>query len=415
MEHTVLIIGGGAAGLAAAVSASRAGAKALLMERLDRVGKKILATGNGRCNVMNAGPLNYPGGEAFARQALTHFPPESLKGFFSSLGVPLREEEAGRVYPASGQASSVLDGLRLALSGEAVQIVTGAEVFQLEKSGGIFTAHTSAGAFQARRAIVCGGGRAAPKLGSNGSCYPILARLGHPSSPARPALSPLKTDPAPIRGLAGVRVKGAATLKRRGKAIARQAGEFLFTEYGVSGVAAMQLARYAQEGDTVLHLDFSPALALPAGEVPGWLFNRREQMAFRTLEQFFLGAFHPRVGLALIKAAGLAPLSRQAGGLKEEEVRLMARLIQDFPLAVTGVKGFDAAQVTWGGADPFLFDPATMESLRVPGLYAAGEVLDVDGDCGGFNLMFAFASGALAGASAGGRPYRADSSARRYV
>lgn len=400
MGNTVLVIGGGAAGLSACVAIIRAGGKAILLERMDRIGKKILATGNGRCNVMNVGVLRYPGGQDFASQVLAELPPQALEAFFLSLGIPLRKEDEGRVYPASGHAASVLDAFALAVQ-ENVTIITGAEVTRLEKTKSGFIAHTKGQVFHGNKVIICGGGKAAPKLGSNGSCYKLLTALGHPCTPLRPALTQLETDTAPIRGLSGIRFKGSAYLSIKDKVIARQQGEFLFTDYGVSGVAAMQLARDAQEKGTILHLDLSPALSLSKKQVAPWLLKRHDMLPLRALEQFFVGAFQPRLGVAILRQAGIAPLSRQVNTLTQHELGRLHNVITNFELAVTGVKGFDSAQITWGGIDPYGFNPATMESLLAKGVYAAGEILDVDGDCGGFNLMFAFASGILAGQAAG--------------
>jgi predicted Rossmann fold flavoprotein len=395
---TVLIIGGGAAGLAAAVCAARQGAHVTILEKMDRVGKKILATGNGRCNLLNAGPLRYHGGEAFARAVLSHADARRVSAFFESLGLSLREEEEGRVYPASGQASSVLDVLRMGCARHGVETVCGAAVSHIEKRPEGWSAFAGGAEYKADALIVTGGGKAAPKLGSDGSAYALLTSQGHRLTTPRPALTQLKTETGPIRGLAGIRAQAELTLTREGKTLAREQGEILFTEYGVSGVAAMQLARDAM--GTVLHIDLLPAIHIEASDVLPGLLARVELFSGFPLEQYFTGWLPSRLGMALLKQANIGPLSRLCSTLSRQEISALAALLSDFSLAVTGVQGFDSAQVTAGGIDTVGFDPASLASRLAPGLFAAGEVLHVDGDCGGFNLLFAWASGMLAGEAA---------------
>lgn len=397
---TVIVIGGGAAGLAAAICAARQGAHVTLLEKMDRVGKKILATGNGRCNLLNAGPLRYPGGAAFAQAVLSHADARRVSAFFESLGLSLREEEEGRVYPASGQASSVLDVLRISCLRHGVQTVCGAAVSRIEKRPEGWSAFANGMEYDADALIVTGGGKAAPKLGSDGSAYALLTSQGHRLIPPRPALTQLKTEAGPIRGLAGIRARAGLWLTREGKTLAHEQGEILFTEYGVSGVAAMQLARDA--AGAVLHIDLRPAIHIESSGVLPGLVLRAELFSGFPLEQYFTGWLPSRLGMALLKKAGIGPLSRPCSTLAKQEISALAALLADFPLAITGVQGFESAQVTAGGVDTADFDPLTLASCLAPGLYAAGEVLDVDGDCGGFNLLFAWSSGMLAGEGAAG-------------
>ncbi len=400
-EGRVLVAGGGAAGLTAAVCAARQGARVTLLEKMDRVGKKILATGNGRCNLWNTGPLCYPGGEAFAKAVLSHADINRVAGFFDSLGLSLREEEEHRVYPASGLASSVLDVLRLGCDRHNVQTVCGAAVTRLEKCSGGWAAFAGDVRYEADAVIVAGGGKASPKLGSDGSTYALLTAQGHRLVKPRPALTQLRTETEPIRGLNGIRAAAEVSLIRDGRMLAKEQGEILFTEYGISGVAAMQLARDAEK--SVLHINLLPAIHIGREELADRLQSRAMLFESAPLEQFFLGWLHARLGMALFKRAGIGPLSRLCGSLAGAELSVLAGLIADFPLAVTGINGFENAQVTAGGIDTKEFDPATMASRLAPGLYAAGEVLDVDGGCGGFNLLFAWASGILAGTNAAER------------
>jgi predicted Rossmann fold flavoprotein len=398
-QKSVLVIGGGAAGLTAAVCAARQGAKVTVLEKMDRVGKKILATGNGRCNIMNLGPLRYHGGEAFAKEVLTYADVHRVAAFFESLGLTLREEEEGRVYPASGLASSVLDVLRLGCARHNVEVVCGAPGSRIEKRDGGWTAFAGDKQYLADAVIIAGGGKAAPKLGSDGSVYALLTSQGHRLIPPKPAITQLKTETEPIRGLSGIRAQAEVWLTRNNEILNREKGEILFTEYGVSGVAAMQLARDA--AGTTLHISLLPAVNIEETDLFPALLRRAELFFDVPLEQFFSGWLHARLGMALLKRAGIGLLSRPCSSLSSREISALAALISDFPLAITGVQGFDSAQVTAGGIDTNGFDPNTMASRLAPGLYAAGEVLDVDGDCGGFNLLFAWASGILAGEHAG--------------
>ena len=394
----VIVIGGGPAGMAAAIAAARRGEDTLLVERLDRVGKKLLATGNGRCNLMNRSAPAYPGGETFARQVLDRCGEKELESFFHSLGLRLRTEDMGRVYPASGQSASVLDALRMALAREGVALRVASPVQRLEKRGGSLLLSLPNETLRSSRVIVAGGGKAQPKLGSDGSCYALLSGMGHTLRRPFPALTQVETDTAPLRGLSGIRVKAEAWVTQKGRELHRTQGEALFADYGLSGVCIMQLARFAQGRDACLHLNLLPAMGLNStAEFATELTQRRAHWSDASLEQLFTGLCVARLGAALLRCAGIGPLSRPVASLTGQEIKSLAALVADFALPVRSVKGFDSAQVTAGGIVWEEFSPDNLVSRLCPGLYAAGEVLDVDGDCGGFNLMFAFASGLLAG------------------
>lgn len=398
MTRTV-IVGGGPAGMSAAIAAARRGESVLLLERLDRVGKKLLATGNGRCNLMNRSAPAYPGGTAFARQVLASCGIQELEAFFHTLGLRLRTEDMGRVYPASGQAATVLDALRLELSRSGVELCPASPVSAITPSGRGFSLAVPEGNLHADRVIVAGGGRAQPKLGSDGSAYALLTGLGHRLRKPFPALTQIETDTAPLRGLSGIRVRTEAWITRGSQELHRTQGEALFADYGMSGVCIMQLARFAQGRGTQLHLNLLPALGMSsADELLCELRLRRKHWLF-PLDQLLTGLCVPRLGAALLRQAGIGPLSRPITSLRGEELHALASIVCDFALDVCGVKGFDSAQVSAGGIAWEDFIPETLASRLIPRLHAAGEVLDVDGDCGGYNLMFAFASGLLAGSN----------------
>lgn len=396
---TVIIIGGGAAGMAAAIAAASCGDSVTVLERMDRVGKKILATGNGRCNLMNTGEWRFPGGSEMAKVVLEHCGVQEQTRFWRHIGLRMRQEDGGRVYPISGMASTVLDALRFAMDAMGVEIVTGVHVSGLFKARRGWTVMACEQKWKADRVIVAGGGCAQPKLGSDGSVWPLLTALGHRLVAPRPALTQIITDTAPIKGLGGIRIRTALRLTRQGREVYREAGELLFADYGVTGVCVMQCARYAEAGD-VLHIDLVKAMGFDmADDFKQELHRRRKLWGNTRLQADLLtGLCVPKLAQALFAASGMSGVQRFAcGQLTTADIERLVAKVADFPLTVKGVKGFDSAQVTAGGIAAADFNPDTLESRLAPGVHAAGEVLDVDGDCGGFNLMFAFGSGILAG------------------
>ena len=404
---SVIIIGGGAAGMTAAIAAAMCGDRVTVLERMDRVGKKILATGNGRCNLMNTGELRYPGGNDFAQQVLARMGAREQQAFWETLGLRLRQEDGGRVYPVSNAASSVLDTLRQTMRLLNVDVVTEAEVDGLSQSrkGWLVTAGDRR--WTAQRVIVAGGGCAQPKLGSNGSAWPLLTGLGHKMARPEPALTQIITDTAPIRGLSGIRVRCGVCVTEGKREKYRESGELLFADYGVSGVCVMQCARFAAPGD-IFHIDLTRAMGLNgAKELRKELdrrFNSWAGSPQMTKLDLLTGLCVPKLAIALMRGAGIEkPQEQPASSVTPAQLDRLAQLAADFCLTVKGVKGFDSAQVTAGGVRTDAFDPATLASRLAPGVHAAGEVLDVDGDCGGYNLMFAFGSGLLAGLN--GRPH----------
>ena len=398
MFYDALIIGGGASGLIAACALARRGRRVVLLEKQDRVGRKLLSTGNGRCNLTNlrAGAGDYHGAVAAARAALRAWPPRKVVAFFDELGIPCAADEAGRVYPASRQAASVLDALRLGCDEAGVDTRTAFRVSRLSRSGDAFEARAEDGrAVRARCALVCTGGLAAPKLGACGDGYRLLEGFGHAVAPRFPAIAALKTPPEAVRGLKGIRAEGEIALTRDGVPVRVEAGELLFSEAGVSGIAAMQLARRANEilragGRCAARLDF-----MPGQDIAAALARRAEQLPRRTMEDFLNGIVPRRLGQALAKAAGLE-LALPASALTPARIAALAEVVGGWTLPIVGTQGFDQAQVTAGGASLKDFDTRCMQSLRAPGLFAAGEVLDVDGDCGGFNLQWAWSSALMA-------------------
>ena len=401
----VLVLGGGAAGLAAGIAAARAGARVCLVEKLPRVGKRLLATGNGRCNLTNTGAraADYFGDGAFAAGALARFSPEAVRAFFREIGLESREEYGGRVFPRSNQAAAVVDALRLAFAEAGGETVADFAAIALEPQRGGFCARAADGRTVWGKSAVCAlGGMAAPALGGSDSGLKLMRALGHRLVPCAPALVQIKTPPEAVRALKGIRVEGQARAYVEGREAARAAGEILFADYGVSGPAVMQVSRPLSYALAEKRRAEIAVCALPE-EGPGFLRARRERLASRPLEDFLTGFVPKRLGQVLLKNAGIAPLSRPAGSLAAGELSALEALLFEWRLPVLGTAGYANAQVMAGGLDTRDFDPRTLQSRKVPGLFAAGEILNVDGGCGGYNLQWAWASGLLAGSEAAKR------------
>lgn len=394
------IIGGGAAGMMAALTAAEwMDGHVVLLERQPRLGRKLLATGNGRCNLSNLNcALRHYHGQTpeFARPALESFGVSDTLAYFRRLGLLCRAEPGGRVYPLSDQANSVLDTLRLALEQFGVEVRTGCEVTALAPCSGGFTLTTPEGNCFADKVIVTAGGAAAPKLGGSSGGYQLLRPLGHRCTKLYPSLVQLRTDTTFTRALKGVRADAQATLYRGKEVLARQQGEVQFTDYGVSGPVIFDLSRAAVTGAAppVLELDLVPPLS--QGELVDLLAEKQRLLPGLTLENLLTGVLHNRLGRTVLRYGG-RKLTQDVASLSRRDLAAIARNCKAFRLDITGNTGLEHAQVTAGGLRTDAFEPATLESRRCPGLYAAGEVLDIDGDCGGFNLQWAWSSGHLAG------------------
>ena len=395
----VLVIGGGAAGMMAALTARQGGHAVTLLERQARVGRKLLATGNGRCNLTNLQltPANYHGETPdFAAYALSRFDVDTTLAFFRGLGLLTVAEPGGRVYPLSDQAGSVVDVLRFALDEAGVATRPAFEVTDLRKTKRGFAVSSAEETLTAEKVILCAGGLAGGKLGGSMNGYQLLESLGHRRTALYPALVQVKTDPTFVRSLKGVRADAAVSLRRGKSVLAESRGEVQFTDFGVSGPAVFEVSRAAAagKGGLPLHLDLLRSLNL--GETAALLRRRRAAMPHLTTENLLTGVLHNRLGRTLVRNAGY-DLTTPLPELAEADLQAIAAAVHDFALPVQGTLGFDGAQVTAGGIRTAEFDPQTLQSRLVPGLYAAGEVLDIDGDCGGYNLQWAWSSGNLAG------------------
>ena len=398
------IIGGGASGMAAALSAAKKeDAQVMLLERQARVGRKLLATGNGRCNLTNlhAAVGGYHGNAPeFARYAIEMFPPEKTLDWFRSLGLLTLAEDSGRVYPYSDQANSVVDVLRFALEKPNIQVKLGFEVEKVKKTASGFLVQSRGEGVECNRLIIACGGLAGTKLGGSMSGYKLLRSLGHGCTKLRPTLVQLKSGWRGAAALKGVRANCRAAVVHDGKVTAESEGQLQFTEYGLSGPVIFELSRDVCQGggDWLCRLDFLPEMDGKA--LISELEKRRNTVL--PVSELLTGILHNRLGRVLTQSAGLT-LNGPASSLSDGELVQAARGVKCLEVSLTEPMGMDSAQVTAGGILTSQFDEKTMESRIVPGLYACGEVLDIDGDCGGYNLQWAWSSGRLAGLCAGGK------------
>ena len=392
----IMVIGGGASGMMAALTASQIESnRVLLLERQARIGRKLLATGNGRCNLtnQNASPDYYHGENVrFCNFALHEFGVADTLDLFSALGLLTVTEENGRVYPFSDSANSVLDVLRLHLEQRKnVEIITACEVTSLTRKKGRFTALAGENSYTADCVIVSAGGVAGGKLGGTDLGYKLLSSFGHSRTKLFPSLVQIKTDTAFVRSLKGVRTQAVVRYGRE-----ERTGEVQFTDYGVSGPIIFELSRTVSVGggNGTLLLDLLPGVS--ENKLNMLLADKCKALPHLTAQDLLTGILHNRLGRTVVRAAGLH-LEEACSAVPAEKLAKIAHTVKYFALPVQGVMGMDGAQVTAGGMRTEEFDEKTMESKLCRGLYACGEVLDIDGDCGGFNLQWAWSSGHLAG------------------
>ena len=403
----VLVLGGGPAGIAAAIAAARRGAAVTLIERNDRIGKKLLLTGNGKCNFTNSDlrteryDCDAP---ALMEEVLEQFPPEAMIRFLEELGVPPLVRHGTWIYPHAEQAAAVLNALRAELERLGVKIETAAPILGVRqnKKGG-FTVTTERETFSAERVVFALGGAALPKTGSDGSGAELAKRLGLKLQSLRPALCPLRSaelENAFFRASQGVRVPAALSLWVDGKKTAEESGELQLTKEGFSGISVFQLSlpagRALQNKQKVeLVLNFLPDLKADCT-----FFLRRSTQPFATtLEAYGNGLVPKNLWLALLRRAGLSA-GMSPGSLRTAELTALTEQLTAARFPILGLAAYDKAQVSAGGISLRELSPRTLGAKRIAGLYFAGEILNVTGPCGGYNLHWCFASGILAGQSA---------------
>ena len=407
MRNHVIIIGGGAAGMVAAISARRQGAFVTILERNSRVGKKILATGNGRCNFTNiqANAECYSGNNPkFVYTPLASFSVEDTLGFFEKLGIQHKVEEGGKVYPQSEQASSILDVLLYELEQSGIELICDAFVTKLSKKGSKFLIQTDNGrSYEGDRVILTTGGKAMPSSGSDGNGLDLAVKLGHHIIDLFPTLVQLMLEGSYFKRIDGVKFIGTAEIIHNNKSIFQDRGDILFTNYGISGPPILQISRVAGE---LLNQNKKPQLKVVImddmnKEQVNELIQKRIQLApGKSIEFSFVGLINKRLIPVVLLEAGINNLKDPVSSLSSAEIDSIAGVLTDWRFSIRGTKSWPSAQVTAGGIDTRQINANTMESKLVEGLYIAGEIMDIDGLCGGFNLQWAWTSGYIAGENA---------------
>ena len=402
-RYDIAIIGGGAAGLAAAISAKRTsrGLSVGIIERLPKVGKKILATGNGRCNLSNSDLSSdrYHGSCKKLLELTNRF---SVPKFFESLGVLCADDGFGRIYPHCRSAASVLDALKLETEKLGVEEICGYEVGRIElrnySGRELYAISSEKDTVTAKKVILAGGGKSQSALGSNGSMFEICRSTGIDTVLPYPALVPLRTDTALVKPLKGVRAEANVMFRANDRIIASSRGEVQFTEELLSGICVFDLSYLYEQykAGSELQLDLLPDMS--SEDVSELLKGIRSIRSQARSDDFLSGIFPYTLGAYILKRS-IPKYPKTAGNISDDKLREIAVNIKSLRFPITGTAGYERSQVTGGGIS---YNELTgkLELKKSRGMYACGEVLDIFGDCGGYNLDFAFSSGAIAGESA---------------
>ena len=403
MKTEIAVIGGGASGLMAAITAKKSGKEVVILERKDRILKKVLITGNGRCNItnVNANISNYFGKNiSSVENILNRFTPQDTMDFFNGLGIVCNEENRGKVYPLSGQASSVVDALRFEAEKLGIKIETEFYVRKIEKDGFKFKIYSEERKkIEAGRVIIAAGGQSYPELGSNGSGFELAKELGHSVTKLSPSIVQLKTEKNQVKGLQGIKTDVAVTAYGDNKKICTYDGELLFTDYGISGNVVFNISFVMPLYKNVeFEIDFMEKFDY--NELYEMLKERKKIMSHLTMENYFNGMINKKLGQFLSKVSGIEKLSKPVKDLNDSDIRKLCTVLKKYRIKILDTTGFKNAQVTAGGVSLDEVNTETLESKIVKGLYFSGEVLDVYGECGGFNLQWAWASGYIAGENA---------------
>jgi flavoprotein family protein len=403
MKTEIAVIGGGASGLMAAITAKKSGKEVIILERKDRILKKVLITGNGRCNItnVNANISNYFGKNiSSVENILNRFTPQDTMDFFNELGIVCNEENRGKVYPLSGQASSVVDALRFEAEKLGIKIETEFYVRKIEKDGFKFRIYSEdRKKIEAGRVIIAAGGQSYPELGSNGSGFELAKELGHSVTKLSPSIVQLKTEKYQVKGLQGIKTDVAVTAYGDNKKICTYDGELLFTDYGISGNVVFNISFVMPLYKNVeFEIDFMEKFDY--NELYEMLKERKRILSHLTMENYFNGMINKKLGQFLSKVSGIEKLSKPVKDLNDSDIRKLCTVLKKYRVKILETTGFKNAQVTAGGVLLDEVNTETLESKIVKGLYFSGEVLDVYGECGGFNLQWAWASGHIAGENA---------------
>lgn len=394
------IVGGGAAGMTAAITAAQSGHEVTIMEHSSRVGKKLLLTGNGRCNLTNVNQesWHYHGSDpTFADDIFQQYSHTDTLAFFTRLGIYTKNKN-GCLYPYSEQASAVLDVLRMALAHEQVSVLTDCHITHIQKNV-LFQVDTDQGRYEFEKIILATGSKAAPQTGSDGSGYVLAEKLGHQIIKPLPALVQLRSEEPYFKQLAGIRTEAKLTILCEGKKSGVEKGEVQLTNYGLSGIPTFQLSHIAakalDQGKRVeIGIDWMPDMETEES-VFVYLKNRIQNCPNKNAGELLIGMLHKNLSLLLVKLSGIKA-DRAVNTLTQEELYRLAQDIKQLCIPISAVNSFRDAQICSGGADTSQIKK-TLESKVIEGLYFAGEMIDIHGDCGGYNLQWAWSSGMLAG------------------
>ena len=407
--HDLIIVGGGASGLMAALIAKDFGIDVAIVEGNDRIGKKILVTGNGRCNITNnniTSPYNnfHSENNNFFQEALNKFTIEDTKSMFLSLGLPLTELDNGKMYPKSLQASSVIDIFRMALDDREIPLYTNCKINSINKAENftLSTNNEDYENFSCEKLILSCGGNSATKTGSDGSGYKLSKSLGHDIIETLPGIVQLKLDYPYLKALSGIKFDGAVSVLVNDEVIRTDTGEVLFTDYGISGPPILQLSSCASKAlskgsKVTIRLDMFPYESKE--DVENFFVTHFSIFNYREISSALIGIINKKLISTLLKDIGINDIHLPCGNIDWKYTNNLINKFKKWDFNCIGTNGFSNAQVTVGGINTCEVDNLTLESKLVKNLYFCGEILDVHGDCGGFNLQWAWSSGYLAAKS----------------
>ena len=405
MKKRIIVVGGGAAGMMAAIVAANNGGEVILLERNDRVGKKLLATGNGRCNYtnINLNIDNYHGeNHKFAEYALNTFDVEQTLEYFEKLGITPAIEDNGKAYPLSFQSSSMLDILRYEIEEKNIELVTEAYVVDIKKGEKFVLKLKDGKIFEADAVILATGGMAMPVSGSDGNGYSLAKSFGHKLIPIHPGIVQLNLEGNFFKQIDGVKVVGIAGLYSKNKLVLQDSGDILFTKYGISGPPILQVSRtaleYLKDGKDI-ELRISIIHTKTGEELKTYLYERFENNSKKTIQESLVGLINKRLIIPILRELNIDK-DKTVNSLSEDEVDKISQILTNWSFKITGSQSWGQAQVTAGGISTNEINNNTMESKLVKGLYLIGELIDIDGDCGGYNLQWAWSSAYVAGKDA---------------
>jgi len=399
----MIIIGAGAAGLCAAITAARAGQRVILLEQNNKVGKKILVSGNGKCNIDNRFidiKRFHSQDPNFIEEVLEGYGFKNVEKFFTSIGLELIEGKEGKIFPMSLQASSVVELLEYEAKRAGVEIVCDCAVRSIDKRGNTFTLETSQGTKTCEQVLLANGSPAAPQLGGSDSGYAFASKLGHTLIPRHPSLVQLCSEETWVKACAGVKVAGLAKLYANGEYITEKKGDLLFTNYGISGLAILDLSRevstrLANFDYCELNLDLMPDYSKE--KLTNLLLGRIQSGNIKPITLWLQGIINKKLIHIILEQSKCK--AKIESDLNRKEINKIVHSIKNLKLSINDTKGFQGAEVSTGGIDTTEVNPQTMESKLVKNLFFAGEILDVDGDRGGFNFHFAWVTGMRAAIS----------------